>query len=45
MPIGHLLVDYLSSSDQDGTIEDYINDLFSTVDYYNGYNLLLGNFR
>ena len=39
---GHLVVDYISATD--GTIEDYISGLSATVDSYNGYNLLMGDF-
>lgn len=40
---GHLVVDYISAND--GTMEDYISGLSANVDSYNGYNLLMGDFR
>ena len=39
---GHLVVDYVSVND--GTTEDYISGLSATVDSYNEYNLLMGDF-
>ena len=39
--VGHLVVDYIAS---DGTLEDYIRGLSATVNNYNGYNLLMGDF-
>ena len=40
---GHLVVDYISSNDK--TLEDYISGLSAITDNYNGYNLLMGDFR
>ena len=40
-PVGHLVVDYIAN---DGTLEDYIGGLSATVNNYNGYNLLMGDF-
>lgn len=39
---GQLVVDYVSGND--GTTEDYISGLSATVDSYNEYNLLMGDF-
>ena len=39
---GYLVVDYISTND--GTMEDYVSGLSATVNSYNGYNLLMGDF-
>ena len=41
--IGHLVTDYLWGKTD--TLDDYCDRLVTTTNHYNGYNLLLGDFR